>query len=157
MLNLINPVFLVKKFTKMYREIENFTFYRKQTKALSESSKGNMYNLKRNKKGNLYTAINLEPELRMYHTGRELEGLEKTYVGNKLSRFNDLFLEYEILELVKLKWTRVYNQDYYAYIIHTKFRWRETSFGWILWYMILITCLVLVFPYIKDFFIMFFS
>ena len=157
MFNIINPFFLVKKFTKMSREVSNFYFFKKQIKIISESSKGSIFNLKINYKGELYTAINLEPELRMYHTGKELEGIEKTYVGSRLAQFNEMFTEHEILEMVKLRWKRVFDNDYYAYIVHIKFRWKETSVAWILWYILYIGAIIILYPYVRDYIASFFT
>ena len=155
MLKLINPIFLIRKFFKMRKEIKLFLFYKKQTKQISESSKGSMYNLKRNRLGHLYTVINLQPELRMYHEGRELEGIEKTFVGNQLAKFNELFTEYEILEMVTLGWERKQTEEYYAYIVHTRFKWKETSIWYYIWFSVVIAGLIVAYPYIRDYIISF--
>lgn len=136
-LRYINPIFLINKVFRILRELNNFVYYKRTARELNRTNQLQSRNLKIDWVGRLYTAINIQPELLLYYKDTELIKHEKLYVGNEISKLNDFFFNMGLLELVKVKFKRIYDSSHYAYLIYTKFAWKEITFGWLMWYSII--------------------
>ncbi len=118
-----------KKLRLMLREVDNYYFFMRQAEIFSDSGELKHYKLKMNDKHGIYGAINLPPELLLYHKGEELEQLEKTYFGNEMSKLNDVFIKYDIIELYKIDFERIKDDDYYAYVFNIRYKWNHCNPG----------------------------
>lgn len=107
----------------MLREIDNYYYFIRQLEILKDSGELKHYVLKINDKHCMYGAINLPPELLLYHKGDDLEQLEKTFFGNEMMKLNEMFTKCDIMELYKIEFERVKNDDYYAYVFNIKYKW----------------------------------
>ena len=116
-----NPIRRIKL---MLREIDNYYYFMRQIEILKDTGELNHYKLKSNEKHAIYGAINMPPELLLYHKNDELETLEKTYFGNEMSKLNDVFIRFDILELYAIDYERIKTDDYYAYVFNIQYRWK---------------------------------
>jgi len=116
-----------KKIRLMFKEIDNYYFFMRQTEMFSDSGELKHYKLKINDRHGIYGAINMPPELLMYHRDDELDQLEKTYFGNEMSKLNEAFIKYDIMELYKIEFERIKNDDYYAYVFNIKYKWNHCN------------------------------
>lgn len=112
-----------KKIKLMLREIDNYYFYIRQIEMFNDTGEMQKRMLKLNDKHEIYGAINMPVELLMYNKQEDLEQLEKTYFGNEMSQYNDVFTRYDIMELYKIEFERIKTDDYYAYVFNIKYKW----------------------------------
>ena len=124
-----NPI---KKLRAMWREIDNYYFFIRQIEIMEDAGELKRYKLKMNDRHSIYGAINLPPELLLYHREDELEQLEKTFFGNEMLKLNDTFIEYDIIELYLIDYERVKNDDYYAYVFNITYKWNHCNRGTII-------------------------
>jgi hypothetical protein len=116
-----------KKLKLMFKEIDNYYFYIRQIEMFDDTGEMRHRKLKLNDKHEIYGAINMPVELLMYHKQEDLEQLEKTYFGNEMAQYNDVFLKYDIMELYKIEFERVKTEDYYAYVFNIRFNWNHCT------------------------------
>ena len=148
--NLFNPFFLIKKLFMIWKDFSNLIFYRRVIKYLDSTGQLKLYNLKVDWWKRMYTAINMKPELLMYHTDAELITFEKTILGNEISKLDDFFIKHNILEYMIIKYNRVLTNTHYAYKLRTRYRWRNLTFGWFMWYIFYIFFLIYLIKYIPS-------
>jgi hypothetical protein len=116
-----NPI---KKLRLMLREIDNYYFFMRQVEIMEDTGVLKHNKIKRNEDHAIYGAINMPPELLMYHNEVELDRLEKTFFGNEMTKISDVFLQYDIIELYKIEYERIKTDDYYAYVFNIKYKWQ---------------------------------
>ena len=129
----LNPVTIIKRTGKIFKELSLLSFYKKQKRKMQKNGELSLYNLSKDWFGNLYTVVNLQPELKLYNTGKTLEKEEKRYIGSEMSKILPMFEKHDVYELVKMKIKRIDNGNRYGYGVLIKFNWNYTSFWWILW------------------------
>ena len=132
-LNFINPIALIRKLYKMYRELTNYVFFVKKIKHLRSIGAFKLYGIKVSWRNRMYFVLNLQPELLLYYQGAELDSMEKTYVGNEIIKVDNLLAKHQMMDLSIWKHTRILNSDYYAYLLESRFYWREIGLAWIVW------------------------
>ena len=132
----LNPVTIIKKTGKIIKELSLLSFYKKQKRKMEKNGELSLYNLSRDWFGNLYTVVNLQPELKIYNEGKALEKEEKRYVASEASKMLPLFEKHDVYELVKMKTTRIDDGNRYGYGVLIKFMWNHLSFWLILWLLI---------------------
>jgi len=116
-----------KKLKLMLKEIDNYYFYIRQIEMFNDTGEMRHRMLKMNDKHEIYGAINIPVELLMYNKQEDLDQLEKTYFGNEMAQYNDVFLKYDIMELYKIEFERVKTEDYYAYVFNIKYKWNHCN------------------------------
>ena len=96
----LNPAYRIKIIFRTIKEIYLFISYVKTINAMAQTlkSKGIM----KDSKYTLVKGINLKAETLMYGgVGEELERFEISFIGKEMSKYNEIFLENGILELIK--------------------------------------------------------
>ncbi len=129
----LNPITIIKKTWKIGKEFRLLSFYKKQRRKMDKSGDLKLYHLFRDYLGSLYAVINLQPEIKLYNTGKELEIEERKYVGNEISKMLPLFNKYDVYELVRMKQNKIDNDNRYGFGVVIKFAWKEVTFWWLLW------------------------
>ena len=77
--------------------------------------------------------------------------ISRTKVGQSTL---DFFIKHNILEYMIIKYYRVLTNTHYAYKLRTRYRWRNLTFGWFMWYFIYIYFLIYLIKYIpSDYFV----
>ena len=123
----IRPRNIFKKVRLMVREIDNYFFYIKQIEIMAATEDAKHYKLHVNKRHALYGAVNMQPEMLLYYKGEELDKLEKTLLGSELARMNSLFEKYGLMELYKVEFDRIKDDEYYAYVFQIAYKWNHCN------------------------------
>ena len=122
-LTYLNPIYQIKTIFLTIKEIYLFISYVKTINAMGQTfkSKGIM----KDSKYTLVKGINLKAETLMYGgVGEELERFEISFIGKEMSKYNEIFLENGILELIKTKANRIKNDDFYGYLVSISFNYK---------------------------------
>ena len=143
-LTYLNPIYQIKTIFLTIKEIYLFISYVKTINAMGQTfkSKGIM----KDSKYTLVKGINLKAETLMYGgVGEELERFEISFIGKEMSKYNEIFLENGILELIKTKANRIKNDDFYGYLVSISFNYKYFTLYSILSSILYLTALVLIF------------
>lgn len=116
-----------RKLRAMLREIDNYYYFLRQVELADDCGELKHYKLKRNEKHYVYGAINMPPELLLYNNEEDLAQLEKTFFGSEMTKLNDLFIKYNLIELYKIEFERIKDENYYAYVFNLKYKWQHCS------------------------------
>lgn len=142
-LNYINPVRQIKEIVLTIKEIFLFISYIKSINKLEPILKKD--GIIKNSKYSLVKGINLKAETLLYGgTGEELERFEISFIGKEMSKYNNIFLDEGILELIKTKANRVKNNDFYGYLVDISFNYKYLTLYSIMSKIVYITILVLL-------------
>lgn len=145
----LNPIYQIKTIILTIKEIYLFISYVKTINSMENTFKSN--GIMKDSKYTLVKGINLKAETLMYGgVGEELERFEISFVGKEMSKYNDIFLENRILELIKTKANRIKNEDFYGYLVSISFNYKYFTLYSILssiLYVILMVLLFLNIPY----------
>tara|TARA_R110002074_G_scaffold67007_4_gene158050 strand:- start:2847 stop:3326 length:480 start_codon:yes stop_codon:yes gene_type:complete len=145
----LNPIYQIKTIILTIKEIYLFISYVKTINSMEKTFKSN--GIMKDSKYTLVKGINLKAETLMYGgAGEELERFEISFIGKEMSKYNDIFLENRILELIKTKANRIKNEDFYGYLVSISFNYKYFTLYSILssiLYVILIVLLFLNIPY----------
>ena len=123
----LNPGNIFKKVRQMAKEIDNYFFYIKQIEVMAATEDAKHYKLHVNAGHGLYGAVNMQPEMLLYYKGEELDKLEKTLLGSELSRMNSLFEKYGLMELYKVEYDRIKDDEFYAYVFQISYKWNHCN------------------------------
>ena len=137
-LNLFNPVLLVKSINLLIKDVSNYSFYREKISSISTQGFFKDLNMRVDWISRVYYVINLEPET-MLATG-DLIDLEKSRVFDSVSKYTRLFEDNLLTELVEISTTRIKDSDYYGYLVtitYKKLSKRSDLFR-VAWWSILI-------------------
>lgn len=145
----LNPIYQIKTIILTIKEIYLFISYVKTINSMEKTFKSN--GIMKDSKYTLVKGINLKAETLMYGgVGEELERFEISFIGKEMSKYNDIFLENRILELIKTKANRIKNEDFYGYLVSISFNYKYFTLYSILssiLYVILMVLLFLNIPY----------
>lgn len=145
----LNPIYQIKTIILTIKEIYLFISYVKTINSMEKTFKSN--GIMKDSKYTLVKGINLKAETLMYGgAGEELERFEISFIGKEMSKYNDIFLENRILELIKTKANRIKNEDFYGYLVSISFNYKYFTLYSILssiLYVILMVLLFLNIPY----------
>lgn len=132
--NLINPIFLFKKSNSIYNEINVFFRYRAALKQMTKIGLiGNEKELRKDYLSRLYFVVNIPPEFLIEEDKAELSRLETEFLKYEIKRFNELFLDNNILDIIEMKTEKIFSSDYYAYVMKIRYKWDQTKVSWILY------------------------
>lgn len=73
------------------------------------------------KKGKMYVGVNLNPELLLYSDDEAQENVELKFVGEKIRKYTEFLQNEGILDSIKAEYDRVYNDEFYGYIVEISF------------------------------------
>jgi hypothetical protein len=120
MKNLINPLSLIQAIKTISLDVSNYLFYRSKILKISNEGFFKDLNMRIDWINRVYYVVNLEPET-MLATG-ELIDLEKSRVFESVLKYEKIFAENLLTELVDINSTRIKTQDYYGYLITINYR-----------------------------------
>jgi len=142
--NFINPNFIINKFYNIVLEVNIYLKYISALKQMKNNKIiGDTLELRKDYINRLYSVINLPPEFLIEEENKEeLNRLEVEYLKHEFKKYNDVFLEYGILDLIKMKTEKICTKDHYAFIIKIKYKWNETNIIWVLYIVFLIGLLI---------------
>lgn len=75
-------------------------------------------------KNKMYVGVNLNPELLLY-TDESQETVELKFVAEKVKKYTDFLQAEGILDVVIASYDRVYNEDFYGYIVQIAFNYEK--------------------------------
>ncbi len=138
--NILNPIFLFKKSVNIYSEIQVYFRYKTGLKQMERDKiLGEGKELRKDYINRLFFVINIPPEFLVEEDKTELDRLETEYLKYEIKRFNELFLNYSILDIIEMKTEKIFNEDYYAYIMKIRYKWNETKLSWIIYILSLLS------------------
>jgi len=71
----------------------------------------------------LFFGINLKPEIKLVRsTDFDLDVEEKKQLAVQISRFNDVFLKYGIIEMIKIHPEKIDDENFYGFIVNVSYR-----------------------------------
>ncbi len=121
LISYINPVSSYRMFKKSTSELLRYLKYSKILTEIDEEGKLKEAGI-RLEKNLMYVGVNLNPDLLKYTDGIEQESVELRFVSESMKKYTD-FLEKEgILDAISADYERVYNKDFYGYIVQIKFK-----------------------------------
>ena len=68
----------------------------------------------------LFVGVNLNPELLMY-AGESLDSAELKFVSDAMLKYTNFLQKEGILDVIKADYERVYNEDFYGYVVEISF------------------------------------
>tara|TARA_R110000751_G_scaffold250586_1_gene350121 strand:- start:525 stop:1004 length:480 start_codon:yes stop_codon:yes gene_type:complete len=140
----LNPIYQIKTIILTIKEIYLFISYVKTINSMEKTFKSN--GIMKDSKYTLVKGINLKAETLMYGgVGEELERFEISFIGKEMSKYNDIFLENRILELIKTKANRIKNEDFYGYLVSISFNYKYFTLYSILSSILYIVLMILLF------------
>jgi len=152
-LKFINPIYVIKRLYNCIKEIFLFISYGKSLNDMEKSGILKEHGFKRDGTYRLIKGINLQPEIKLDGgppDSSELKRFELSFIGKEISKYNDLFLEENILELIKTTTHRVDDkQDYYGYTVSLMFNFNHLSTFFIMWSIIYTSLIVYLFSLIS--------
>lgn len=128
LLRWLNPIFIMNLIFKMIKEVDHFIFYNKKIKDMKKSRTYKLYDVRIDYLNTIYTVVNMQPELLLAQDKDRLEAEEKKILGYRLTKLDKLLQEYKIYEFIKYKYKRILNDNYYAYQVWTKFKFKMISY-----------------------------
>lgn len=138
--NFLNPFFIFKKSYKIYQELDVFFKYISALRQMKKDKVlGQGKELRKDYRNRLYFVVNIPPEFLIEENKTELSRLETEFLKHEIKKFNDLFLQYSILDIIQMKNDKIFNEDYYAYVMTIKYKWIETKLSWILYILSLLS------------------
>jgi hypothetical protein len=148
LLKFINPIFIIKKLFLIIKEIYLFSIYRKSILELERVGILKERGFYRNGiMFGLTYGVNLKAETLLYGgEGDDLKKFELSFIGKAIAKHNDIFINHNILELIKTRAERVKNLDYYGYIVHLDFAFKQVStinIIWVISYLTFISILLI--------------
>jgi len=143
-LTYLNPIAQVKEIYFIIKEILLFVSYANTIDNMETSLKKK--GIVKATKFTLVKGINLKAETLMYGgKGEELERFEISFIGKEMSKYNDMFMEAGILELIKTKANRIKNEDFYGYLVNISFNFKYITLYSILSVVLYLTMLTVIF------------
>jgi hypothetical protein len=58
---------------------------------------------------------------------KELEKLELSFISREISKYNDIFIESNLIELIKTNANRIKDKDFYGYMVIIAFNWNHMT------------------------------
>jgi len=58
---------------------------------------------------------------------KELEKLELSFISREISKYNDIFVESNLIELIKTNANRIKDNDFYGYMVIIAFNWNHMT------------------------------
>lgn len=155
----LNPVNIFKRVISISKELYMFLLYVKALNAIEPELEESR--IVKASKFSLIKAINLKPETLLLanklesdmdkEDKKELHKLELSFVGREIAKYNDIFINSGIIELIKTKATRVKDSEYYGYIVTISYNWKKAKLYEIIRLLFQISIWVIIFvniPYI---------
>ena len=118
--NYINPVKIYKSLINAANELNNYVKYKKIIFELQKDGKLDAIGLSIDSNANLYIGINLNPELLMYSETSQ-ESVELKLISEKMKKYTDFLTKEGILDMVRMDYDRIKNEEYYGYVLQIKF------------------------------------
>ena len=147
------PLKSVKNVYLIFKEIYLFISYVKTINKLNDALEKKGIIRSRTSKFSLVKGVELKPEILELETDpdkikRVLEGevtpdlerFEISFVGKEMSKYNDIFMQHDILELIKTKANRLYKRgEKYGYLVEISF-----NFNYLKLYFVLSTLINII-------------
>ena len=125
MLKIFSPFYFRKKIILLYKEMKGYDIFKKVLPEAAEDTFFQRYR-KRFVKGKLYLGIDMLPELKVYkRTDLEIENEEKKRLAIEVSKFNDVFGKYGILEMIMIVTERIDTDDFYGFILEIGYKFNQ--------------------------------
>lgn len=119
--------FFVKMISAYVKEFNNYFFFKRRIRDAFDKGVLNRHNIDVSKGYNeMYYVINMKPEL-LSLSKPELEQHEKMIVSNEIVKLENILSEYQLYDLLKFSYDRIYTDRYYAYGITCTFNFRQIN------------------------------
>jgi hypothetical protein len=158
------PLKIVKNIYLIFKEIYLFISYVKTINKLSDVLEKKGILRSRTSRFALVKGIELKPEILELETDPDnikrildgevtpdLERFEISFVGKEMSKYNDIFMQNGILELIKTKANRFYKKsEKYGYLVEISFNYNHLKLYSILVTLFntaILTIIILLIPY----------
>jgi hypothetical protein len=140
-LKYISPINYIKTIINVIKDYRRFLKYSKIIDEIVNNKE--LVNLKYEKGpfSSIIIGIDLKPELLIYGPENEVKDLEIGHVKNILRVNNSVFAKYGILNLIKIKYDRIKNSDYYGYLVKLSYKFSDINLNNIT-YIILYTAFI---------------
>lgn len=154
----LSPVNIIKRLILIIKEISMFISYVKTINNMEKELEDSK--IVRFSRYSLGKAINLKPEtllLANKHESdmtdeekKELNKLELSFISKEISKHNDIFINNEIIELIKTKANRIKDNDYYGYIVEISYNWNHAKpykVVKLLFHILVLSTILAIIPY----------
>lgn len=127
MFKFLSPINYVKRIIAIRKDIEGKKHFISIIPRLESDAFFSRY-MKVFRKDRVYLGINLLPEIKLQKTNPlDLENEEKRRLAMEISKFNDVFAKYGILEMVKLLPKRIESDAHYGFVIEIFYNYRHLN------------------------------
>lgn len=116
------PKSIIRSLTTAINELNYYKKYKSIIIELEQEEKLKKIGFKR-VGDKLYYGVNLNPELLMY-TEDSQESVELKFVSEASKKYTDFLQKEGILDSIMAKYERVYNEDFYGYIVEINYAFR---------------------------------
>lgn len=123
----LNPVHFVKFVNKYIKEVRAYLYYRKTVTTLAQSGELTKRGLRVDAIKRIYFVENLSPEVLLYgeQEAGGLDRFEKSFIAEKLRIHNDMFINNQLIDLVRTSLDRIKTKDVYAYLVKINFNFSK--------------------------------
>ncbi len=123
-LDYLFPKRVYKKLTLNLSELTKFKKFKKIIFELAENGKLADIGIKADAQANMYIGIDLNPELLLYSETSQ-ESVELKLISEKMNKYNDFLTKEGILDVIKVDFERVKNDEFYGYILQIRFDFKK--------------------------------
>lgn len=149
-LKYISILYFFSIIKKMYKELLNLFYFKNQVQLAETEGVLHSNKILCDKNHNyMYFAINLKPEYLLLPE-KEIHEHEMLIVSNEIIKIENTLAKYQLFDIIKFVYERIYNDKNYAYGIICKFNFKDISKKNIQYVSIYTICLSLLIMYIFN-------
>jgi hypothetical protein len=119
-LDYISPRHVYKRLVANLTELSRYRKFKKIVVELNETGKLDEIGIRSDNDANMYIGINLNPELLLYSETSQ-ESVELKLISEKMNKYNDFLTKEGILDVIKVDYDRVRDDNYYGYVLQLGF------------------------------------
>jgi hypothetical protein len=119
-LDYISPRNVYKRLVANLTELSRYRKFKKIVVELNETGKLDEIGIRSDNDANMYIGINLNPELLLYSETSQ-ESVELKLISEKMNKYNDFLTKEGILDVIKVDYDRVRDDNYYGYVLQLGF------------------------------------
>lgn len=123
-LDYIFPNRVYKKLTLNFIELSKFKKFKTIIFELTKNGKLSSVGIKADSKSNMYIGIDLNPELLLYSETSQ-ESVELKLISEKMKKYNDFLTKEGILDVIKVDFERIKNNEFYGYVLQISFDFKK--------------------------------
>lgn len=123
-LDYISPAKVYRRLTENFIELSRYMKFKNIITELNVAGKLDEIGIKTDSSSNMYIGINLNPELLLYSEMSQ-ESVELKLISEKMNKYNDFLTKEGILDVIKVDYERVQDDNYYGYVLQLSFNFKK--------------------------------